>query len=108
MSVHVKLFGSLRYATAPLATAALRALRRDANDNWVLGSFTRVDTTLAIDFDGFVSFDDRIEDVLTRIERAAAKATGGAISFVEEDTRRARIAAPRRRAKKRTMRKEAR
>ena len=99
MSVHVKLSGSLRYATAPLATTALRALRRDASDNWVLGSFRRVDTTLAIDFDGFVSFDDRIEEVLTRIQSAAAKATGGAINFVEEDTRRARIAAPRRRVK---------
>jgi len=100
MSVHVKLSGSLRYATAPIATTALRALRRDARDNWVLGSFKREDTTLAIDFDDFVSFDDRIEEVLTRIEEAAAKATGGAINFVEEDARRARIAAPRRKVRK--------
>lgn len=97
MSVHVKLTGSLRYATAPGATAALRALRRDATDNVVLGSFQRVATTLRIDFDSFVSFGDRIEEVLTRIETAAAKAKGGAITFVEDDTRRARIAAPRRR-----------
>lgn len=97
MSVHVKLTGSLRYATAPGATAALRALRRDAPGNVVLGSFQRVDASLKIDFDSFVSFDDGIEEVLTRIEHAAAKAKGGAIMFVEEDTRRARIAAPRRR-----------
>ena len=100
MSVHVKLSGSLRYGTASSATAALRALRRDASDNLVLGSFERVEATVKIDFDNFVSFDDRIEEVLTRIEKAAAKATGGAIDFVEEDMRRARISAPRRRAKR--------
>lgn len=100
MSVHVKLSGSLRYGTAASATSALRALRREASDNLVLGSFERVEATVKIDFDNFVSFDDRIEEVLTRIEAAAAKATGGAIDFIEEDTRRARISAPRRRAKR--------
>ncbi|MEJ7597315.1 MAG: hypothetical protein WKG01_05330 [Kofleriaceae bacterium] len=99
MSVHVKLSGSLRYPNVPAATAALRALRRKATDNWVIGSFKRVDATLSIELDSFVSFEDRIEEVLTRIEEAAATATGGAINFVEDDTRRARIAAPRRRAR---------
>ena len=108
MSVHVRLTGSLRYASAPVATAALRALRRNATDNWVLGSFKRVDTALTIDLDSFVSFDDRIEEVLTRIEEAAAKAIGGAINFVEEDQRRARISAPRRRPTKAAQRPAAR
>ena len=99
MSVHVKLSGSLGYASETAATSALRALRRKATDNWVLGAFERRGTALAIDFDDFVSFDDRIEEVLTRIETAAAKATTGAIRFVEEDSRRARIAAPRRRSR---------